>query len=140
MQILDCIVWWVEWQTDLDTHIRRLPPGSVVTFTNLECVSTICATECTKGPPAVVQDALLCTSLWRFLLLLLLNLGCLRLDLAGSSERSVNCRVTVTDPVDRASWLAYLCPCCVLSTNSMTRSGAHKVMYCTVLRPVRNDC
>lgn len=41
--------------------------------------------------PAVVQDTLLRTALGRFLLLLLVNLWCLRLDLTGTRERSVNC-------------------------------------------------
>jgi hypothetical protein len=40
--------------------------------------------------PAVVENALLGTALRRLLLLLLFDLGALRLDLSGTCERSVN--------------------------------------------------
>ena len=41
--------------------------------------------------PAVVQDALLRAALGHLLLLLLLDLGGLRLDLTGTGKGSVNC-------------------------------------------------
>ena len=40
--------------------------------------------------PTVVEDALLCAALGGLFLLLCLDLGCLRLDFAGTRERSVN--------------------------------------------------
>lgn len=46
--------------------------------------------RCDVHESAVVQEALLGTALWRFLLLLLLYFGCLRFNLTGSGERSVN--------------------------------------------------
>ncbi|KIO10867.1 hypothetical protein M404DRAFT_879324 [Pisolithus tinctorius Marx 270] len=77
------------------THILRLPPVSVVTFTNLKnhIPSEICfdGIKAVVHSPAVVQETLLSTALWRFLLLLLLYFGCLRFNLTGSGERSVNC-------------------------------------------------
>lgn len=78
-----------------DTHILRLPPGRVVTFTKLyewhehksiEIVLDIPE----ENAPAIVDDALLSTSLWCLLLLLLFDLGGLRLDFAGTGEGSVN--------------------------------------------------
>lgn len=76
----------------LNTHIFRLPPGSVVTFTNLQNEFSLrYEANGKRYEPAVVQDALLRTALGRFLLLLLVNLWCLRLDLTGTRERSVNC-------------------------------------------------
>lgn len=45
---------------------------------------------CDVHESAVVQETLLGTALWRFLLLLLLYFGCLRFNLTGSGERSVN--------------------------------------------------
>jgi hypothetical protein len=41
--------------------------------------------------PSVVKDALLCPALGGLLLLLLVDLGGLRLDFARTGERSVNC-------------------------------------------------
>ena len=41
--------------------------------------------------PAVVEDPLLSTALGDLLLLLLFDLGGLRLDLTGTGERAVNC-------------------------------------------------
>ena len=43
-----------------------------------------------KYAPAVVENPLLSTALGDLLLLLLFDLGGLRLDLAGTGERSVN--------------------------------------------------
>jgi hypothetical protein len=73
------------------THILRLPPGSVVTFTNLQTSQLEIQSGWKRYKPAVVQDTLLRTALGGFLLLLLVNLWCLRLDLTGTRERSVNC-------------------------------------------------
>jgi hypothetical protein len=58
------------------THILRLPPGRVVTFTNLRGLVQL-EQECTddEHEPAVVEHPLLSTTLWRFLLLLLFDLG-----------------------------------------------------------------
>jgi hypothetical protein len=58
------------------THILRLPPGRVVTFTNLGDPVQL-EQECTDDvhEPAVVKHPLLSTTLWRFLLLLLFDLG-----------------------------------------------------------------
>lgn len=41
--------------------------------------------------PTVVEHALLGTTLRGLLLFLLFHLGCLRLDLAGTRKRTVNC-------------------------------------------------
>jgi hypothetical protein len=74
------------------THIFLLPLGKRVTFTKLYGVcnqySAIEMNACYS--PAVVEDALLCPTLGRLLLFLLFDLGGLRLDLAGTSERAVN--------------------------------------------------
>jgi hypothetical protein len=74
------------------THIFLLPLGRRVTFTKLYGVcnqhSVIEMNAC--YPPAVVEDALLCPTLGGLLLFLLFDLGGLRLDLAGTSERAVN--------------------------------------------------
>lgn len=48
-----------------------------------------------KDIPAVVENALLSTALGDLLLLLLIDLGGLRLDFAGTGERSVNYRIIV---------------------------------------------
>ena len=72
------------------TYILRLPPGSVVTFTNLyRLVRNRVHTDyfCV---PAVVEHAFLGTTPWVFLLFLLFNLWRLRLDLTGTRKRTVN--------------------------------------------------
>ena len=77
--------------------MRRLPPGAVVTFTKLKRSSQQCIfPENEYGPlksciPAIVEDALLCPAFGSLLLLLLVDLGGLRLHFARTSERSVNC-------------------------------------------------
>ena len=45
--------------------------------------------------PAVVEDPLLSTALGDLLLLLLFDLGGLRLDLAGTGERAVNYNLAI---------------------------------------------
>jgi len=61
------------------THILRLPPGSVVTFTKLKMNLVELDQECAGGDhePAVVEHPLLSTTPWVFLLLLLFDFGCL---------------------------------------------------------------
>jgi hypothetical protein len=74
------------------THILRLPPGSVVTFTKLQKSMSPCDKICeqTCHSPTIVEYALLCTTFGGFLLLLGLYLRCLRFDFACTSERAVN--------------------------------------------------
>lgn len=64
--------------------MRRLPPGPTWTLTKLMLG---------LGPgyvPTVVQEALVRAALGHLGLLLLLDLGALRLDLTGTSEGSVD--------------------------------------------------
>jgi hypothetical protein len=72
------------------THILRLPFGRSVTFTKLHRHKQLeNYAERRASAPAVVEDALLCAAL-EHLLLLLIDLGRLRLNFAGEGERSVN--------------------------------------------------
>ena len=74
------------------THILRFPPGSSVTFTNLlQKNQFLFPLEMKElDGPSVVEDPLLCTALWRLLLLLGLDFWCLRLYFAGAGEGSVD--------------------------------------------------
>ena len=74
------------------THILRLPPGSVVTFTKLYTISENQSIHITRYYlPTVVEHPLLSTAFRDLLLLLLFDLGGLGLDFAGTGEGSVNC-------------------------------------------------
>ena len=69
-----------------------------MTFTNLEIDQYVFLQQKRthiKDIPAVVENALLSTALGDLLLLLLIDLGGLRLDFAGTGERSVNYRIIV---------------------------------------------
>lgn len=75
------------------THILRLPPGRVVTFTKLYRIVRILLVDRPGHvyAPTVVEDTLLGTALRDLLLLLLFDLGGLGLDFASTGEGSVNC-------------------------------------------------
>ena len=78
----------------IKTHILRFPPGRVVTFTKLIRAndSEILSRGILQAidSPAVIQNPLLSTTFGSLLLLLLFDLGGLRLDFAGTGKRSVN--------------------------------------------------
>ena len=78
------------------THILRLPPGSVVTFTKL-CTSSVRQSNGVVRyyAPTVVEHPLLSTALRDLLLLLLFDLGGLGLDFASTGEGSVNYTVAM---------------------------------------------
>lgn len=69
-----------------------------MTFTNLANLVRwqIMVSSMNEYTPAVVEDALLGTALRHLLLLLLFDLGGLRLYFAGTGERSVNCVESMT--------------------------------------------
>ena len=74
------------------THILRLPPGSVVTFTKLfegenQHISIVNKAD---YAPTVVEHALLGPALRSLLLLLLFDLGGLGLDFTSTGEGAVN--------------------------------------------------
>lgn len=68
--------------------MRRLPPGPAWTFTKLPMLVEMFSYA--VYIPAVVQNALLSTTLRSLGLLLLLHLGSLRLDLTGTREGTVD--------------------------------------------------
>lgn len=73
------------WLSGYKSHI----PGDLLFWVGVH--SPFAPSECCDvHESAVVQETLLGTALWRFLLLLLLYFGCLRFNLTGSGERSVN--------------------------------------------------
>jgi hypothetical protein len=81
------------------THIRRLPPGRVVTLTKLPNIVSLtygARKVLSRDSPTVVKNPLLSTTLGGLLLLLLFYLRGGGLDFAGSSERSVNCKYKVS--------------------------------------------
>ena len=85
------------------THILRLPPGSVVTLTKLYTTSENQSIHITRYYlPTVVEHPLLSTALRHLLLLLLFDLGGLRLDLAGTGERAVNYNLAIAAIAKRA--------------------------------------
>ena len=70
----------------------------MVTFTKLHRGSVLHIQPSHKHDyvPTVVEHPLLSTALRHLLLLLLFDLGGLRLDLAGTGERAVNCSASST--------------------------------------------
>ena len=74
-----------------------MPPGRGVTFTKLHRGSALHIQPSHKYDyaPTAVEHPLLSTALRHLLLLLLFDFGGLRLDLAGTGERSVNYRIIV---------------------------------------------
>ena len=79
-------------EAEWETHILRSPLGRSVTFTKLLIPVSIPSLQSSDFhySPTVVQNALLSTALGGLLLLLLVDLGGLRLDLTGTGKRTVN--------------------------------------------------
>jgi len=77
-----------------NTHILLLPPGRVVTFTKLQNPPLISfppkKSQHPADAPAVVENALLSTTLGGLFLLLLVDLWCLGLDFTSAGEGAVN--------------------------------------------------